>query len=116
MAGKNERSNQQLYLKQVPEGIAGPDDFEVRDVEVPELEEGQALVESHYFGLDAALRLIVRDSDEFLFRVKPGDLVRGTAGGKVINPRPWLQCRRLCVGIRWRAALLSLHGSRAGAL
>ncbi|MBL6691557.1 MAG: NADP-dependent oxidoreductase [Pseudomonadales bacterium] len=83
--GSNERLNQQLFLKQVPDGIAGPDDFEVREAEVPAPGEGQVLVESHYFGLDAALRLIVRDSDEFLFRVKPGDLVRGTAAGKVIE-------------------------------
>jgi len=65
-SGSNERSNQQLFLKQVPEGVAGPDDFEVRETEVPAPGEGQVLVESHYFGLDAALRLIVRDSDEFL--------------------------------------------------
>ncbi|MBO6556368.1 MAG: NADP-dependent oxidoreductase [Pseudomonadales bacterium] len=84
-AGVNERTNEQLYLKQVPEGIAGPDDFEVRKAGVPVLHEGEVLVESHYFGLDAALRLIVRDSDEFLFRVRPGDLVRGTAAGKVIE-------------------------------
>ncbi len=83
--GTNERVNQQLFLKQVPEGIAGPEDFEVREAAVPALAEGQVLVESHYFGLDAALRLIVRDSDEFLFRVKPGDLVRGTAAGRVIE-------------------------------
>ncbi len=84
-SGINERTNQQLYLKQVPEGIAGPDDFEVRDASVPPLQDGEVLVESHYFGLDAALRLIVRDSDEFLFRVRPGDLVRGTAAGKVVE-------------------------------
>ena len=45
----------------------------------------RVLVESHYFGVDAALRLIVRDSDEFLFRVKPGDIVRGSAAGRVIE-------------------------------
>ena len=31
------------------------------------------------------LRLIVRDSEEFLFRVRPGDLVRGSVAGKVIE-------------------------------
>ncbi len=83
-SGQNERKNKQLFLKQVPQGIAGPDDFEVRESEVPEVGPGEVLVESHYFGLDAALRLIVRDSDEFLFRVKPGDLVRGSAAGQVV--------------------------------
>ena len=81
----NEGANLQLYLKQVPEGIAGPDDFEVREAPVPEIGDGQVLVRTHYLGVDAALRLIVRDSKDFLFRVEPGDLVRGTVAGEVIE-------------------------------
>ena len=81
----NEGVNQQIYLKRVPEGIAGPDDFEVRSAPMPEIGPGEVLVEAHYLGVDAALRLIVRDSDEFLFRVRPGDLVRGAMAGRVIE-------------------------------
>jgi NADPH-dependent curcumin reductase CurA len=72
-------------LKKVPFGIAELDDFEIKQSPAPECGEGEVLVESHYFGVDAALRLIVRDSDEFLFRVKPGDIVRGSAAGRVIE-------------------------------
>jgi NADPH-dependent curcumin reductase CurA len=72
-------------LKKVPFGIAESDDFEIKQSPAPECGEGEVLVESHYFGVDAALRLIVRDSDEFLFRVKPGDIVRGSAAGRVIE-------------------------------
>ena len=86
-SGQNERLNQQLFLKQVPQGIAGPDDFEVRELPVPDIKDGELLVESHYFGVDAALRLIVRDSDEFLFRVKPGDIVHGSLAGRVVESR-----------------------------
>ncbi len=85
--GTNERVNQQLLLKRVPEGVAGPDDFEIKNSEITPLEEGQLLIESHYLGVDAALRLIVRDSDEFLFRVKPGDLVHGSLVGQVVESR-----------------------------
>jgi NADPH-dependent curcumin reductase CurA len=81
----NEGTNLQLYLKQVPQGIAGPDDFEVREAPIPEIGDGEVLVRSHYLGVDAALRLIVRDSEDFLFRVRPGDLVRGTVAGEVIE-------------------------------
>lgn len=84
-SGLNERVNQQLFLKKVPFGIAESDDFETKQSPAPECGEGEVLVESHYFGVDAALRLIVRDSDEFLFRVKPGDIVRGSAAGRVIE-------------------------------
>jgi hypothetical protein len=83
--GLNERFNQQLFLKKVPVGEADVADFETKQSPVPECGEGEVLVEAHYFGVDAALRLIVRDSDEFLFRVKPGDIVRGSAAGRVIE-------------------------------
>ncbi len=83
-AGQNERTNKQLILKQVPEGISGPEDFEVREVPLTEPGEGELLIEAHYLGVDAALRLITRDSDEFLFRVKPGDLIHGSMAGRVI--------------------------------
>ena len=81
----NEGVNLQLYLKRIPEGIAGPDDFEVREAEVPQIGDGDVLVQAHYLSVDAALRLIVRDSDEFLFRVRPGDMINNTFAGQVIE-------------------------------
>lgn len=81
----NEGVNLQLHLKRVPEGIAGPDDFEVREAEVPQISDGEVLVQAHYLSVDAALRLIVRDSDEFLFRVRPGDMINNTFAGQIIE-------------------------------
>ena len=84
-ASNNERVNQQLILKRHPEGVAGPGDFEVRESPMGQPGEGELLIESHYLSVDAALRLIIRDSDEFLFRVRPGDLVHGSIAGKVLE-------------------------------
>ncbi len=81
----NEGENRELFLKRVPEGLAGPDDFEVRTAPIPAIGPGELLIESHYLGVDAALRLIVRDSDDFLFRVRPGDPVRGSVAGQVLE-------------------------------
>lgn len=83
MGGHHDFRNKQVLLKRVPEGVAGPDDFEARPAPVPEPGPGQLLVEAHYLQLEAALRLIVRDSKDFLFRVKPGDLIRNTVAGVV---------------------------------
>ncbi|MCC5874316.1 MAG: NADP-dependent oxidoreductase [Gammaproteobacteria bacterium] len=83
MSGHHDFRNRQVLLKRVPEGVAGPDDFEVRPAPVPEPQAGQVLVEAHYLQVEAALRLIVRDSKDFLFRVKPGDLIRNTVAGVV---------------------------------
>jgi len=83
----NEAQNTLLRLKRHPEGIAGPGDFESETAAMPTPAEGEVLIEAHYVGLDAALRLIVRDSDEFLFRVQPGDLVFGSVAGQIIESR-----------------------------
>tara|TARA_A100001037_G_scaffold301461_1_gene331016 strand:+ start:268 stop:1296 length:1029 start_codon:yes stop_codon:yes gene_type:complete len=81
----NEETNKQVFLKKIPSGIATPDDFEVKETKIPKIESGQVLVQAHYLTVDAALRLIVRDSDDFLFRVRPGDLVNNTFAGRIIE-------------------------------
>ncbi|MBM4203958.1 MAG: NADP-dependent oxidoreductase [Gammaproteobacteria bacterium] len=81
----NEGSNQQLFLARIPHGVSGPQDFEVREAPIPVLKANELLIETHYVGIDAALRLITRDSDEFLFRVRPGDVVRGSVAGRIIE-------------------------------
>ena len=53
-------------------------------MEVPNIVDNELLIQSHYVGVDAALRLIVRDSDEFLFRVQPGDIIHANIAGEVI--------------------------------
>ncbi len=81
----NETVNQQLFLKRYPQGVAGPDDFEVRESAIGQPGQGELLIQAHYLSVDAALRLIMRDSDEFLFRVQPGDLVHGSIAGQVVE-------------------------------
>lgn len=83
-AGNNE-PNLALHLARVPQGEAGPEDFEVRTSAVPEPGAGEVLIRSRFVSVDAALRLIVRDSSDFLFRVKPGDLVHGSVAGEVVR-------------------------------
>jgi hypothetical protein len=48
----------------------------VHDAEIPTPGAGEVLIETHYLTMDAALRLIMRNSSDFLFRLGPGDLVR----------------------------------------
>ena len=79
--------NATLHLARVPSGEAGPGDFEVRESAIPKPRAGEVLIRTHYIGIDAALRLIVRDSSDFLFRVKPGDAVHGSGAGEVVESR-----------------------------
>jgi NADPH-dependent curcumin reductase CurA len=87
MAIPNVPRNRQLYMRRFPEGLPSADDFEVREAPTPIPVEGQILVQPHYIGVDAALRLIMGDSEEFLFRVRPGDLIRASAVGEVVATR-----------------------------
>ncbi len=97
--GQNEKTNKQLLLHKVPKGISGSEDFTVRETPIPQPGLGEVLVEAHYLGVDAALRLITRDSDEFLFRVKPGDLVHGSAAGRIVaSQHPELRVGDYVVG------------------
>src|SRR6056300_251814 len=84
-ANTEDNRNSQVILRQVPTGLLGPDDFEVRQAPMPTAGDGEVVVEAHYLSLDAALRLIVRDSKDFLFRVEPGDLVRNSVAGRVVE-------------------------------
>ena len=83
----NAARNRQLFMTRFPQGEAGPQDFEVREAPLPEPGDGQVLVETQYLSVDAALRLIMRDSKDFLFRVQPGDLVRGTVAGRIVESK-----------------------------
>jgi NADPH-dependent curcumin reductase CurA len=84
--GRND-SNKQLYVRSTPAGEAGPEHFEVREAPVPVPADGEVLIESHFLSMDAALRLLLRNSTDFLFRLAPGDLVRNTVAGRVVASR-----------------------------
>ena len=81
----NEGTNRQVFLKSIPSGIAGPQNFEVKQTKIPVTGPNEVLVQAHYLTIDAALRLIVRDSDDFLFRVRPGDIINNTFAGQVVE-------------------------------
>jgi NADPH-dependent curcumin reductase CurA len=86
IAGHNDR-NRQLFVRETPLGEAGPEHFEVRESEIPTPADGEVLIETHYLTMDAALRLILRNSSDFLFRLAPGELVRNTVAGRVVVSR-----------------------------
>ena len=79
------KANNQVVLKSVPQGLLSAEHLEVRQAPYPaDPAAGEVLVESHYVSLDAALRLITRDSKDFLFRVAPGDVIFNSVAGRVV--------------------------------
>lgn len=50
--------NSQVIFKSHPEGMPVPENFEVVQVDLPPLEEGQFLLENAYLSLDPYMRML----------------------------------------------------------
>ncbi len=83
----NKYLNEKIILSNYPVGLSKKDDFSVVTEEIDPLNDNDILIKTKYVGIDAALRLLLRDSDDFLFRVKKDDLIRGSIVGEVIESK-----------------------------
>lgn len=77
-------NNRQITLKSRPVGIPQPEHFELKTVAVPELKDGEFLVENHYLSVDPAQRGYVNDENNYAPPVPIGAVMRAMAVGKVI--------------------------------
>lgn len=76
--------NRQITLKSRPVGIPKPEHFELKTAAVPELKDGEFLVENHYLSVDPAQRGYVNDENNYAPPVPIGEVMRAMAVGKVI--------------------------------
>ncbi len=77
-------NNRQITLKSRPIGIPQPEHFELRITPVPELNDGEFLVENHYLSVDPAQRGYVNDENNYAPPVPIGAVMRAMAVGRVI--------------------------------
>ncbi|MDP3295712.1 MAG: NADP-dependent oxidoreductase [Nevskia sp.] len=77
-------NNRQITLKSRPVGIPQPEHFELKTVAVPELKDGEFLVENHYLSVDPAQRGYVNDENNYAPPVPIGAVMRAMAVGRVI--------------------------------
>ena len=75
-----------IRLKSTPEGVPDASHFEAVDVPMPTLAEGEALVETLYLSLDPYMRGQI-SGRHMSGAIKPGDIMRGEAVGRVIASR-----------------------------
>ncbi|WP_420467673.1 NADP-dependent oxidoreductase [Panacagrimonas sp.] len=80
-------NNRQIVLKSRPVGIPQPQHFELVQAPVPELKDGEFLVENHYLSVDPAQRGYVNDENNYAPPVPIGAVMRAMAVGKVIASR-----------------------------
>ena len=101
MAGEH---NRQWVLSKRPSGMVGPDNFELRESEVAELEDGEFLVRNLYLSLDPAMRGWMTDLPSYIPPVGLGEVMRGGCVGDVVESRSekFKEGERVLGGFGWQ--------------
>ena len=79
--------NRRLVLAERPSGLVGPTTVVLEEAEVPELEEGQALIRVEYLSIDPTIRTWMDDVVGYLAPIALGEVVRSVGIGTVVRSR-----------------------------
>jgi NADPH-dependent curcumin reductase len=76
--------NKQVILAHRPQGMVKESDFEIREIEIPTLQEGQVLIKNEYISLDPAMRGWMNEGTTYIPGVALGAVMRAFAAGQVV--------------------------------
>ncbi len=79
--------NRQWLLAKRPQGHVTEECFELVETEIPALEDGQILIQNHYFAFEPAMRGWIDDAPNYLPPVQIGEVMRASAAGEVIQSK-----------------------------
>lgn len=79
--------NRRIVLASRPTGVPTPETFKLVEAEVPELGEGQVLLENQIFAIDPAVRGMFDDVKSYLPPVPIGGLIPTMVLGRVVKSR-----------------------------
>lgn len=77
-------TNRQQILVKRPVGMPDADTWELRETEIPELEDGQILLKNHFISLDPAMRGWMNDAKSYIPPVGLGEVMRAGSVGEVV--------------------------------
>ncbi|MCH3882218.1 NADP-dependent oxidoreductase [Tenacibaculum aquimarinum] len=77
--------NKQIIFKKRPVGNVESDVFELQNNPIPELKDGEVLIQNHYISLDPAMRGWMNDTKSYIPPVAINDVMRSGSIGKVIK-------------------------------
>ena len=77
--------NKQLILEKRPIGMPDADTWKLINHPIPELQDGEVLIENHYISLDPAMRGWMNDSKSYIPPVQLGEVMRAGSIGKVVK-------------------------------
>jgi NADPH-dependent curcumin reductase CurA len=78
-------NNKQIILKKRPSGVPTSDTWQLESTLIPELKEGEILIQQHYISLDPAMRGWMNDTKSYIPPVAIDDVMRAGSIGKVIQ-------------------------------
>ena len=77
--------NKQLIFQKRPFGLPEADTWRLEENEIPELADGEVLIQQHYISLDPAMRGWMNDVKSYIEPIQIGDVMRAGSIGKVIK-------------------------------
>lgn len=77
--------NKQLKLVKRPVGMPSEDTWSLENNSLPELKDGEVLIQNHYISLDPAMRGWMNDTKSYIPPVQIGEVMRAGTIGKVIK-------------------------------
>ena len=77
--------NKQLIFQKRPIGMPDADTWRLESNQIPEIKEGEVLIQQHYISLDPAMRGWMNDRKSYIEPIKIGDVMRAGSIGKVIK-------------------------------
>lgn len=78
-------NNKQIILKNRPKGFPDKNTWQLDENKIPELEEGEILIQHHYISLDPAMRGWMNDTKSYIPPIALDQVMRAGAIGKVIK-------------------------------
>lgn len=83
MSHEEHHTNLSWHLVKRPEGDLTPDLFELRESDIPQIQDGQFLIRTIYLSLDPTFRLWTREKESYMPSVGLGEVMRGFTMGVV---------------------------------
>ena len=102
-------TNQRWVLAKRPEGEPNDDCFELQEVPVPELAEGEVRIEAHYLSLDPYMRGRMREGKSYAEPLEIGELITGESAGVVAESRSdrWAVGDTLTAHLGWQTQIVA---------
>ncbi|WP_250435971.1 NADP-dependent oxidoreductase [Hanstruepera flava] len=77
--------NKQLILNERPKGMPDSNTWKLLESPIPDIKDGELLIQNHFISLDPAMRGWMNDSKSYIEPVQLGDLMRAGTIGKVLQ-------------------------------